>query len=102
MALEPNPRSMAARLQHQLVGAGMVHDLLHQPAGGAGAAQGRVGLDMRQHIFAVPDAVIGPGRQAIFFQPEAALVLVVDHSPIWLLGARGTSRATRGRWERSI
>ena len=58
MALEPQPRVMAARLQHQLIGAGVIHDLLHQPPGGAGAAQGRLGLHMRQQIFAVTDAVI--------------------------------------------
>jgi hypothetical protein len=79
MALEPGAGIGTARLQHEGIGAGMVHDLLHQPPGRAGAAQSRVGLDMGKNISAVANAIIGLGLQPVFFQFEALFGGVVDH-----------------------
>ena len=51
------------------------HHLRHQPPGGAGAAQGRIGLDMDNDIAIVMLAVIGENGQAVLDQLEAMLLV---------------------------
>ena len=67
----------------------MLHDLLHQPAGGAGASYGRICFDMGDQVFAAADSVIRPDFETVFFLFEAPFLDIVDHGrPPGLGGSR--------------
>ena len=57
----------------------MIGNRLHQPAGGACAAQTRIGLDMGQDIAIFAVAVIGEHQKPIFAELKALLFHIVDH-----------------------
>ncbi len=57
----------------------MVDNGLHQPRRCAGAAQGRIGLNMGEDIAPVMFPVVGENDQIIFRRFETMPLLVVDH-----------------------
>jgi len=79
MTAKPGNRIAAAWNQFEILGAGMIDDRLHQPCRSAGAAQGRIGLDMGKDIAAVMLPVIGENGEIVFDGFETMQRFIVDH-----------------------
>src|SRR5580765_8431422 len=92
MTLKPGARIRAARHYDQLLGTGVIDNVLHQTARSAGPAQRRIGLDMGKLVFAVADTVVGPGKKPVFFPFEAFFFLVVPHFGSGALYIQGRER----------